>query len=206
MDTALQQLDLCSWQTLQEKFDKHPEVTHSKIELERLLDELDRYKTFFDLGEREVLLQENMDLRNHLHTCLECDTPGPAKNRRLSLTSTAIRESAADLGLLGGIVPSGHSVSGEGLETDQLVNERMLWQERELEWLTLMEEMQAESEKWRLLADKRKVDADGEKRYFPSSDGASLAISIILFQRYPSRRFWYSEHDASIHRIVVLNV
>lgn len=149
--------------TLQEKFDKHPEVTHSKIELERLLDELDRYKTFFDLGEREVLTQENSDLRNHLQTYLECDTPAPAKNRQLSLTSKAIRESAAGLSLRTA-VPDGPSESVEPLETDQLVNERKLWQERELEWLTLMEEMQAESEKYRLLADKRKVELDGEKR------------------------------------------
>jgi kinesin family protein 15 len=162
---ASQQVDFRVWQTLQEKFDKHPEVTHSKIELERLLDELDRYKTFFDLGEREVLLQENMELQNHLQSYLECDTPGPAKNRRLSLTSKAIRESAADLSLLRTAVPDGPSVSGGVLEIDQLENERKLWQERELEWLTLMEEMQAESDKWRLLADKRKVELDGEKRY-----------------------------------------
>lgn len=160
-------VDLCACQTLQEKFDKHPEVTHSKIELERLLDELDRYKTFFDLGEREVLSQENSDLRNHLQTYLECDTPAPAKNRQLSLTSKAIRESAAGLSLRTA-VPDGPSESAEALETDQLVNERKLWQERELEWLTLMEEMQAESEKYRLLADKRKVELDGEKRYVSS--------------------------------------
>lgn len=161
---ASQQVDLCAWQTLQEKFDKHPEVTHSKIELERLLDELDRYKTYFDLGEREVLLQENTDLRNHLQTYLECDTPGPAKNRQLSLTSKAIRESAADLSLRTALL-DGPSVSGEPPETDQLVNERKLWQERELEWLTLMEEIQAESDKYRQLADMRKVELDGEKRY-----------------------------------------
>lgn len=155
---------LCACQTLQEKFDKHPEVTHSKIELERLLDELDRYKTYFDLGEREVLLQENSDLRNHVQTYLECDAPAPAKNRELFLTSKAIRESAAGLSLRTA-VPDGILVSDDPLETDQLVNERKLWQERELEWLNLMEEMQAECEKYRLLADKRKVELDGEKRY-----------------------------------------
>uniref|UniRef100_A0A7I4BD30 Kinesin motor domain-containing protein n=1 Tax=Physcomitrium patens TaxID=3218 RepID=A0A7I4BD30_PHYPA len=149
--------------TLQEKFDKHPEVTHSKMELERLLDELGRYKTFFDLGEREVLLQENMDLRNHLQTYLECDTPGPAKQRRLSLTSKAIRESAAGLSLRT-TVSHCPLESGDAPETDQLAIERRLWQERELEWLTLMEEMQSESEKYRLLAEKRKVELDGEKR------------------------------------------
>ena len=183
-------------QTLQEKFDKHPEVTHSKIELERLLDELDRYKTFFDLGEREVLMQENMELRNHLQTYLECDTPGPAKNRRLSLTSKAIRESAADLSLLRTAVPDGPPVSCEGFETGQLENERMLWQERELEWLTLMEEMQAESEKWRLLADKRRVELDGEKRYvrrdsrFGSWMGLLWLLRLFVLKYLPRRRSW----------------
>ncbi|KAG0558177.1 hypothetical protein KC19_10G010000 [Ceratodon purpureus] len=182
--------------TLQEKFDKHPEVTHSKIELERLLDELDRYKTFFDLGEREVLMQENMELRNHLQTYLECDTPGPAKNRRLSLTSKAIRESAADLSLLRTAVPDGPPVSCEGFETGQLENERMLWQERELEWLTLMEEMQAESEKWRLLADKRRVELDGEKRYvrrdsrFGSWMGLLWLLRLFVLKYLPRRRSW----------------
>ncbi|XP_024385375.1 kinesin-like protein KIN-12A isoform X2 [Physcomitrium patens] len=147
---------------LQEKFDKHPEVTHSKIELERLLDELDRYKTFFDLGEREVLLQENMDLRNHLQSYLDCDTRGPAKHRRLSITAKSIRESAADLSLRTAVT-DGPSTP-ESLDTHQLANERELWQERELKWLTLMEEIQAESEKYRLLAENRRVELDGEKR------------------------------------------
>lgn len=200
LGTASQQADLCVWQTLQEKFDKHPEVTHSKVELERLLDELDRYKTFFDLGEREVLSQENMELRNHLQTYLECDTPGPAKNRRLSLTSKAIRESAADLSLLRTAVPDGASLCGEDLETDQLVNERMLWQERELEWLTLMEEMAAESEKWRLLADKRKVELDGEKRYVMTCSAPRVRIRLLwllwssVLKYLPLSRCWELVH------------
>lgn len=104
-----------------------------------------------------------MDLRNHLQSYLDCDTRGPAKHRRLSITAKSIRESAADLSLRTAVT-DGPSTP-ESLDTHQLANERELWQERELKWLTLMEEIQAESEKYRLLAENRRVELDGEKRY-----------------------------------------
>lgn len=152
-------------QTLQEKFDKHPEVTHAKVEQERLLDELERYRTFFDLGEREVLVQENMQLRNHLQTYIECGTTGAAKHRRLS---RAIRESTADLSLqnfsedsAAGILPL---TSREPVDFDRWEKERKMWEERQIECLSMMEEMDAESTKYRQLAEKRKLELDGEKR------------------------------------------
>jgi hypothetical protein len=152
----------CSLQTLQEKFDKHPEVTHAKVEMERLLDELDRYKTFCDLGERDVLVQENVDLRNHLQMYLECGTLDTAKNRQFSITSRAVRNSVANLCLPSVANPATES---EESQDKNWAEEHQLLQGKESEWLSLMDELADESEKFRQLAEKRKLEIDGEKRY-----------------------------------------
>ena len=130
--------------------------------MERLLDELDRYKTFCDLGERDVLVQENVDLRNHLQMYLECGMLGSARNRQFSITSRAVKDSVANLCL--------PSVANPGTDSEESqdkkwAEERQLLQEKELEWLSLMDELADESEKFRQLAEKRKLEIDGEKRY-----------------------------------------
>ncbi|KAK8299998.1 hypothetical protein V6Z12_D05G357200 [Gossypium hirsutum] len=51
---------------LKEKYDNHQEVLRTKIELKRVQDELEQFRSFHDLGEREVLLEEIQDLRNQL--------------------------------------------------------------------------------------------------------------------------------------------
>ena len=132
--------------------------------MERLLDELDRYKTFCDLGERDVLIQENMDLRNHLQTYLECGAPGAAKYWRFSLSSRAVHESLANLCLPPVAEPATESASEE-TQDKKWAEERQLLQEKELEWLSLMDEMAAESDNSRQLAENRKFELEGEKRY-----------------------------------------
>ncbi|CAK9208177.1 unnamed protein product [Sphagnum troendelagicum] len=155
--------------TLQEKFDKHPEVTHAKVEQERLLDELERYRTFFDFGEREVLLQEIQQLRNHLQTHLECGTLG-AKHRRLSLTSKALRGSTADLSKSTALctLPEATSSCGlsavEHLEGHLWEKEQMEWEEREIELLTIVEDLREEADSYKQLSERRKLELDGEKR------------------------------------------
>lgn len=130
--------------------------------MERLLDELDRYKTFCDLGERDVLVQENADLRNHLQMYLECGTVGAANHRQFSITSRAVSNSIANLCLPSVANPASDS---EASVDKKWAKERHLLQEKELEWLSLMDELADESEKFRQLAEKRKLEIDGEKRY-----------------------------------------
>ncbi|CAM6067212.1 unnamed protein product [Sphagnum tenellum] len=155
--------------TLQEKFDKHPEVTHAKVEQERLLDELERYRTFFDFGEREVLLQEIQQLRNHLQTHLECGTLG-AKHRRLSLTSKALRGSTADLSKSTALCTLQEATSSCGLNAVEHLEghlwekEQMEWEEREIELLTIVEDLREEADSYKQLSERRKLELDGEKR------------------------------------------
>lgn len=166
---SVSQCFLVCLQTLQEKFDKHPEVTHAKVEQERLLDELERYRTFFDFGEREVLLQEIQQLRNHLQTHLECGTLG-AKHRRLSLTSKALRGSTADLSKSTALctLPEATSSCGlnavEHLEGQLWEKEQMEWEEREIELLTIVEDLREEADSYKQLSERRKLELDGEKR------------------------------------------
>jgi len=155
--------------TLQEKFDKHPEVTHAKVEQERLLDELERYRTFFDFGEREVLLQEIQQLRNHLQTHLECGTLG-AKHRRLSLTSKALRGSTADLSKSTALCTLQEATSSCGLNAVEHLEghlwekEQMELEEREIELLTIVEDLREEADSYKQLSERRKLELDGEKR------------------------------------------
>ena len=132
------------------------------MEMERLLDELDHYKTFCDLGERDVLVQENVDLRNHLQMYLECGMLDTAKNRQFSMTSRAVRNSVANLCFP--TVANPATESEESQDTDW-AEERQLLHGKESEWLSLMDELADESEKFRQLAEKRKLEIDGEKRY-----------------------------------------
>ncbi|KAJ6390141.1 hypothetical protein OIU77_024371 [Salix suchowensis] len=51
---------------LKDKYENHPEVSKINIEMKRVQDELENYRNFCDLGEREVLLEEIQDLRSQL--------------------------------------------------------------------------------------------------------------------------------------------
>lgn len=51
---------------LKEKYDNHPELLRTKIELKRVQDELEQMRNFCELGEREVLLEEIQDIRSQL--------------------------------------------------------------------------------------------------------------------------------------------
>ncbi|KAJ7533748.1 hypothetical protein O6H91_13G062700 [Diphasiastrum complanatum] len=162
---------------LQEKYDHHPEVTQAQIEQQRLYDELQRYRDFFDLGEREALQEEVIHLRNHLQAFLDSDTPRSGKGRRQSSTPKTKRsllrlsEDKSSLALC--------RVSEEApKETQELAmvvadhfdsakweEERKQWVEREAEWMSVLEELREESQCNKHLAEKGKVELEGEKRY-----------------------------------------
>ncbi|KAM0052899.1 putative plus-end-directed kinesin ATPase [Helianthus debilis subsp. tardiflorus] len=56
---------------LKENYESHPEVLRTEIEFQRFQDELERYQNFFDLGERDVLLEEIEDLKTQLQLYID---------------------------------------------------------------------------------------------------------------------------------------
>ncbi|KAJ6319616.1 hypothetical protein OIU78_015097 [Salix suchowensis] len=63
---------------LKEKYENHPEVARTNIELKRVQDELEHYRNFYDLGEREILLEEIQDLRSQLQYYTDSSSPSYA--------------------------------------------------------------------------------------------------------------------------------
>ena len=45
-------------QLLKDKYENHPEVTQANIEQKCLKEELEKYQNFYELGERDALLEE----------------------------------------------------------------------------------------------------------------------------------------------------
>ncbi|KAL6548776.1 TRAFAC class myosin-kinesin ATPase superfamily [Orobanche gracilis] len=118
---------------LQEQFANHPDVLRTKIELNRVQDELERYQNFFDLGERDVLVEEIQDLRTHLQSYLDTS----AKTSKLQtpllqlITSCEPRATPA---------LSTYSDSSEKAN-ERLEQERIQWTEAESKWISLVEEL-----------------------------------------------------------------
>ncbi|KAI3511604.1 hypothetical protein L1887_18759 [Cichorium endivia] len=56
---------------LKENYSNHPEVLRTEIEFKRVQDELERYQNFFELGEKDILLEEIQDLRNQLQSYID---------------------------------------------------------------------------------------------------------------------------------------
>ncbi|XP_059632075.1 kinesin-like protein KIN-12B [Cornus florida] len=141
---------------LKEKYENHPEVLRTKIELKRVEDELERYRNFFDMGERDVLLEEIHDLRSQLQYYIDSS---PADRRRgplLQLTYSCERSVASPLCTI--------LESAEGSAEQKLEQERIRWTEAESKWISLAEELRAELEASRSVAEKRKQELDLEKK------------------------------------------
>ncbi|KAJ6686965.1 KINESIN-LIKE PROTEIN [Salix purpurea] len=72
---------------LKDKYENHPEVSKINIEMKRVQDELENYRNFCDLGEREVLLEEIQDLRSQLQYYTDSSSSSVLKrNSLLKLT------------------------------------------------------------------------------------------------------------------------
>uniref|UniRef100_A0A6N2MYD1 Kinesin-like protein n=1 Tax=Salix viminalis TaxID=40686 RepID=A0A6N2MYD1_SALVM len=72
---------------LKDKYENHPEVPKINIEMKRVQDELENYRNFCDLGEREVLLEEIQDLRSQLQYYTDSSSSSVLKrNSLLKLT------------------------------------------------------------------------------------------------------------------------
>lgn len=145
-----------SCQILKEKYENHPELLSVKIELKRREDELEQYRNFFELGEREVLLEEIQDLRYQLQCYIDSSSKPVQKHDELLLLKYSCEpESSPALTTIPG--------SEESLE-EKLEQERLRWTEAESKWISLAEELKSEVERSRSLAEKLKQELDMEKK------------------------------------------
>ncbi|KAL9240082.1 hypothetical protein vseg_014342 [Gypsophila vaccaria] len=138
-----------------EKYDNHPEVLETKIELQRVQDELERLQNFFDMGEKEVLLEEIHDLRSQLQYYTDNSPKARQQKSLLKLTypceqnsSTPVNpvvelneESASEKLEQGPVVELNEESASEKLE-----QERAKWAEVESQWISLAEELKKELE------------------------------------------------------------
>lgn len=144
-------------QILKEKYENHPEVSTTKIELKRVQDELEQYRNFYDMGEREVLLEEIQDLRSQLQFYIDSSSTASRKqNPLLQLTYSCEPSSAPPLSA----IPE----STEEGPVEKLEQERIRWTEAESRWISLCEELRIELEASRSLAEKRKQELETERR------------------------------------------
>ncbi|XP_022979663.1 kinesin-like protein KIN-12B isoform X1 [Cucurbita maxima] len=141
---------------LKDKYENHPEVLQTRMELKKVQDELQSYRNFYDLGEREVLMEEIQDLRIQLQYYI--DSPSASSRKQNSLLQLTYSEPSS-APLLGAIPESTEESAEEKLE-----QERARWTEAESRWISLSEELRSELEASRLLAEKRKREFEAEKK------------------------------------------
>ncbi|KAK8677065.1 hypothetical protein V6N13_142621 [Hibiscus sabdariffa] len=142
---------------LKEKYENHPEVLRTRIELKRVQDELEQFRNFHDLGEREVLLEEIQDLRNQLQYYVDSSsTLARRQNSLLQLTYSCDLNASPPLSA----IPETSKESAE----EKFEQERIQWTEAESKWISLAEELRTELDAARLLAEKRKQELDMEKK------------------------------------------
>ncbi|KAK7306409.1 hypothetical protein VNO77_44348 [Canavalia gladiata] len=155
---------------LKDKYENHPEVLKMEIELKSVQDELEKYQNFYKLGEREVLMEEIQSLRSQLQFYIDSSSTAAKKQYpllqltyssepSLAATLTAIPESTEDRDETNEIPTS----SKDNIEV-QLEQERIKWTEAESRWISLSEELRAELEASRSLAEKRKWELDAERK------------------------------------------
>nr|DAD24097.1 TPA_asm: hypothetical protein HUJ06_025560 [Nelumbo nucifera] len=151
---------------LQEKYENHPEVLRAKIELKRVQEELDGYRNFFDLGERDVLLEEIQNLRSQLQYYLDSSSSISARKRSplLQLTYSCEPSHAGEKSDQGTHPPPCTPQSNEESAEEKFEQERQRWTEAESKWISLSEELRMELEASRSLAEKRKQELDSEKK------------------------------------------
>ncbi|CAA0833219.1 Kinesin-like protein KIN12B [Striga hermonthica] len=141
---------------LQEQYDNHPDVLRTKIELKRVQDELERYQNFFDLGERDVLLEEIQDLRTQLQSYL--DSSGKTSKRQTPLLKLITSPEPGPEPTL--------STNSESIDNanEKLEQERIQWTAAETKWISLVEELRTELEANRSAVQRQKQELDIEKK------------------------------------------
>lgn len=144
-------------QLLKEKYENHPEVLSTKIELKRVQDELEMYRNFHDMGEKDVLLEEIQDLRSQLQYYVDSSAMS-ARKRSPPLQLTHSCEPSLPPPLC--TIPE----SSEESSVEKFEQERLCWTDAESKWISLTEELRIELEASRYLGDKQKQELDSEKK------------------------------------------
>ncbi|XP_050144128.1 kinesin-like protein KIN-12B [Malus sylvestris] len=157
------------YKLLKEKYENHPELLRTNIELKRVQDELENLRNFCDMGEREVLLEEIQDLRSQLQYYVDCpSTSARTRNSMMKLTHSRDPN----------VVPlSTISESNEESSEHKLEQERQEWNEVESKWISLAEELRMELEASRSLAEKTMQELETEKK---CADELKEAIQLAM--------------------------
>lgn len=141
-------------QILQEKYDNHPDVLRTQVEFKRVQDELERYQNFFDLGERDVLLEEIQDLRAQLQYYL--DSSAKMSKRETALLQITSCEPS--------VAPASSATHTTESPEERLQQERIQWTEAESKWISLVDELRMELEANRSICQRQKQELDMEKK------------------------------------------
>lgn len=156
---------------LEDKFQNHPEVTRAMIEEKRLSEELEKYRSFCELGERDALMEEINNLRTQLQYYLDFNSCVSAKKLRLSVVNQAIQrpefsESAHSLSLctIPELPVAAPDETRDALSDKKWEEENRQWTERESEWISLVDDLRAELDSVNRLAEKRKQEVENEQR------------------------------------------
>lgn len=124
--------------------------------MKRVQKELDGYRNFFDMGERDVLMEEIQDLRTQLQYYIDSSSASNRKFSPLLHLMHSIEPISAPLNTI--------SELPEENVNEKIEQERLLWLEAESKWISLSEELRIELETSRSLAEKRKLELDSEKK------------------------------------------
>lgn len=129
----------------------------TKIELKRVQDEWERLRNFFDMGEKDVLLEEIHDLRSQLQYYTD-SSPKAARQRKSLLQLTYPCEQSSPQPL--NPIPE----STEDNAVEKLEQERNRWTEVESQWISLAEELKMELESSRSHAEHLEQEIEAEKK------------------------------------------
>ncbi|XP_020579701.1 kinesin-like protein KIN-12A isoform X2 [Phalaenopsis equestris] len=138
---------------LKEKYENHPEVLQLNIELKKVQNELDDYRNFFDMGEKDVLLEEIQDLRQYLQCCVDS-----------SYTSNhPLLELAHSMGPA--LAPLSKISDTKDVTFDENIElKRRNWTDLEKKWISSYKELKIELEACQSLAEKLTMDLESEKK------------------------------------------
>ncbi|KAI3791167.1 hypothetical protein L2E82_04825 [Cichorium intybus] len=128
---------------LKEKYENHPDILTKEIELKSLQDELERYRNFYNMGERDVLLEEIQDLRTQLQSYID-SSPKYSKKQTPVLQIT---------------YPSETETTEQRFES-----ERIRFNEEETKWISLTQELKSQLEVNRLISENQKQELETERK------------------------------------------
>ncbi|CAN4090790.1 unnamed protein product [Withania somnifera] len=160
---------------LKEKYENHPEILSAKMELRRVQDELEHYRNFFDLGERDVLMEEIHDLRSQLQFYVDSSPKASSKKGSSPLQLAYPCESSE---------PSPLSTIPESTEESaqrRLEKERTQWTERRGHARMLQQYAELEEKHMQLLIRHRKIqDGKGDVKKVAAKAGVRGAESKFI--------------------------